>query len=237
MERIRLMNRMDMKFVLSLETLQRLLPMASRHYRVQEVAGERDIAYRTVYLDTPALTMYEAHLHGRATREKIRVRTYLPSGLTFLEVKRKNNKGRTDKKRVKVSGLERLQEEGGTEFLQRHARFGLEEIAPRLENRFHRITLVNLALTERLTIDSGIRFLNLTTGNERALERVVVMELKRDARTPSPIRGLLQELHVRPAGFSKYCMGCAMTDDKLRANRFKPRIRNVLSINNSYSDE
>ncbi|MCD8293386.1 MAG: polyphosphate polymerase domain-containing protein [Prevotellaceae bacterium] len=234
---IRLMNRMDMKFVLSIDTLHRLLPMAARDYRVQEVAGERDIAYRTVYLDTPGMDMFEAHAHGRAVREKIRVRTYPASRLTFLEVKRKNNKGRTDKKRVRVSSLERMASEGGGEFLHRYARYGLEEIAPRLENRFHRITLVNRALTERLTIDSGILFHNLATGNETMLDGVVVMELKRDGRTPSPLSGLLRELHVRPAGFSKYCVGCALTDASLRANRFKPRIRSVLTINNAYKDE
>ena len=66
-----------------------VLQRASNCYRVQEVQGERNIVYHTTYLDTPDYAMYLAHQNGRVIREKIRVRTYVSSGLTFLEVKKK----------------------------------------------------------------------------------------------------------------------------------------------------
>lgn len=87
MSGIRLMNRTDTKYLLPLETLAVLLYYAAADYRVQEVAGERNIVYHTVYLDTVDKAMYRAHQNGRAVREKIRVRTYVASQLTFLEVK------------------------------------------------------------------------------------------------------------------------------------------------------
>ena len=90
MSGIRLMNRTDTKFVTSLDKLSLILQFAVTDYRVQEVEGTRNIAYRTVYLDTSGRDMYMAHQNGHRVREKIRVRTYVSSGLTFLEVKNKD---------------------------------------------------------------------------------------------------------------------------------------------------
>lgn len=225
MSGIRLMNRMDTKYVVSLPTLIRVLERAIGHYRIQEIEGERNMAYRTVYLDTPDYAMYLAHQNGRPVREKIRVRTYLSSGLTFLEVKNKNNKGRTDKKRISVGGTGTLYADGGEEFLRKHAWYELSALNFLLENHFHRITLVNHAMSERLTIDTGVHFHHLLTGAEAGLENLAIIELKRDGKATSSIGGILHDLHVRPAGISKYCVGTVMTAGKLKYNRFKPKLR------------
>ena len=230
MSGIRLMNRLDTKYVLSVDTLELFLHFATKDYCVQEVEGERDIAYRTVYLDTSQRSMYLAHQCGHAVREKIRVRTYVSSNLTFFEVKNKNNKGRTDKRRIRVTSIDALAEEGGPDFLYKHAWYNLAQLSPQLENRFRRITLVNHARTERLTIDCDICFHNLMNGLDATLDGVAVVELKRDGRTPSPARELLHNLRVHSASFSKYCIGCALTDPSLRQNRFKPRVRKIQRI-------
>lgn len=231
MSDIRLMNRLDTKYILPLDTLEALLSLVMEDYRMQELGSERNMAYHTVYLDTPSHSMYLAHQCGRAVREKIRVRTYVSSCLSFLEVKNKNNKGRTDKKRMPVASADTVEEDGGREFLRRHAWYDWEQLSPQLENSFHRITLVNNARTERLTIDSDICFRNLQNGKEAALKQLAVVELKRDGRTYSPVRDILHRLHVQPASFSKYCVGCVLTDASLKHNRFKPRIGRILSIN------
>jgi len=233
MSGIRLMNRMDTKYLLPLETLAVLLRCAADDYRVQEVANERNVIYHTVYLDTADKAMYLAHQNGRAVREKIRVRTYVSSHLTFLEVKNKNNKGRTDKKRIRVNALDTLSAEGVDEFLSLHAWYDLSQLSPQLENHFQRITLVNRAMTERLTIDTNICFRNLMNENFAALPGLAVVELKRDGRTSSPIRNTLNSLHVHPAGFSKYCMGCVLTDRELKQNRFKPKVRKAKKMEKS----
>ena len=49
MSGIRLMNRTDTKFVTSLDKLSLILQFAVTDYRVQEVEGTRNIAYRNVY--------------------------------------------------------------------------------------------------------------------------------------------------------------------------------------------
>ncbi len=227
MEKVRLMNRTDTKYVTSLAILSALLDRLLADYRVQEVDGVRNIPYHTIYLDTPGCAMYLAHQNGRRVREKIRVRTYTLSGLTFLEVKNKNNKGRTDKKRIRVKGVDTLPADGADSFLNQHAWYTLPDLQPQLENRFHRITLVNRAMTERLTIDTGVNFCNLLTRQEASLDNQVIIELKRDGRRESQVHNVLRELRVRPSSFSKYCIGSALTNPGLKQNSFKQKIKQL----------
>lgn len=230
MGNIRLMNRTDTKYLVSLPTLREILLYATEYYRIQEVDGERNIAYHTIYLDTPACDMYQAHQNGRKIREKIRVRTYVDSGLTFLEVKNKNNKGRTDKKRIRIQGIDTLALDGGEEFLQRCAWYELSALQLLLENNFHRITLVNKAMTERLTIDTKVAFRHLLTGAEADLDNLAIIELKRDGKSASPIAEILRQLRVRPSGISKYCVGVVLTDNGVKYNCFKPKLRMMRKI-------
>ena len=91
MKSVRLMNRVDTKFVTTVPRLLQLLEMAKGEYFVQEIDGERNSAYTTLYYDTPRLDMYIMHHNGCLGRQKVRVRQYVDSNLTFLEVKNKNN--------------------------------------------------------------------------------------------------------------------------------------------------
>lgn len=225
MSGIKLMNRTDTKFVTSHQVLERILLDTKYDYRIQEVNGEQNIAYHTVYLDTADRTMYMDHQNGRTVRKKIRVRTYISSGLTFLEIKNKNNKGRTDKKRIRIESIETMKENGGDLFLRQHAWYDQSKLLPLLENSFRRITLVNKRMTERLTIDTEVVFRCLQSGQTASLNDIVIIELKRDGRTPSPIKEVLRKLHVQSSGFSKYCIGSALTSVNLKKNRLKPKLR------------
>lgn len=108
----------------------------------------------------------------------------------------------------------------------------MHDLAPAVGNRFNRITLVNFAKTERLTIDFGISFYNYATDERASMDNIVVIELKRDGRCPSPIIPLLRQLRIKPAGFSKYCIGASVTDSSLRINRFKKRLIRVNKVAN-----
>jgi len=233
MENIKLMNRTDTKYILSKEKLNELLSLAVNDYFVQQINGERNISYYTNYLDTSDDDMYITHHNGRYVREKIRIRSYVSSNLNFLEVKNKNNKGCTNKKRIRISSLDSLEKEGGRRFLDENAWYNLDQLSFSLENKFNRITLVNKLKTERLTIDSNIRFHNIKNDKRISLDNVAIVELKRNGRSYSPIRSILQDLNIQPSGFSKYCIGRALTDKSLKQNMFKTKIRRILEINNN----
>ena len=226
MSRVRLMNRTDTKYVTTVPRLVRLLEMAAGEYRVQQTGGLCDMPYYTCYFDTPDRDMFAQHQRGRKARQKIRLRVYENSGTAFLEIKDKDNRGRTDKKRIPAGGAgEDIMPY--SDFIRAHSRYMPESLAPQVRNRFRRITLVNRLLTERLTIDTGLYFHNLSTGCECSLEGLVIIELKRDGNTRSPAGEMLRGLRIHPAGFSKYCVGMALTDRRLRQNRLKPRLRMV----------
>ncbi len=226
MKSVRLMNRVDTKFVTTMPRLLQLLEMAKDEYFVQEIDGERNSAYTTLYYDTPRLDMYIMHHNGCLGRQKVRVRQYVDSKLTFLEVKNKNNHRRTRKKRITVTGFD-ITGEQQREFLKPLCWWNVDTLQPALRNWFNRITLVNKAKTERVTIDTGLRFHNCMSGLDKSLDQVVVIELKRDGNQPSPLLAMLRDLHIHPYGFSKYCMGTALSNPSVKKNRLKPKLHYV----------
>ncbi|MBQ8454117.1 MAG: polyphosphate polymerase domain-containing protein [Bacteroidaceae bacterium] len=224
MSSIRLMNRTDTKFVTNKETLARLLELAEGKYYAQFTNGSMIANYMTTYWDTDAHRFYLTHHNGHIPRQKVRVRTYMDSDITFLEIKTKNNHGRTKKKRVEVPSQQITGEGGNEEFLQERVHLGLADIHPTVRNQFHRITLVNYGKTERLTIDYDIHFHNMETGKQADVGPLVIIELKRDGNVFSPVLDILRQLRIKPSGFSKYCIGSVMTNKGLKQNNFKSRL-------------
>lgn len=237
MSEVKLMNRIDTKYVVALPQLAELLQMAAPLYAVQTKDDARTAPYHTIYLDDDKRHMYNYHQAGRKVRQKIRVRTYIDTDTTFLEVKTKNNHGRTKKKRIEVEKFEGAeqyahfqQNAGYADFLSAKAWYDLTDIYPHVENRFRRITLVNHAKTERLTIDLGITFHNFDNGHDADMGHLAIIELKRDGLTPSPMRDILLRMHIHEGGFSKYCIGCALTNPQLRQNNLKEKLLRIKKL-------
>ena len=225
MSGIKLMNRTDTKFVTNKQHLARLLELAQGKYYAQETNDTRIAEYITTYWDTDDLEYYFQHHNGRAPRQKVRVRTYVGSDLTFLEVKTKNNHGRTKKKRIEVPSQEVAKVKAeADEFLMHRANRTLDDIHPTVQNHFHRITLVNKGKTERLTIDFDVEFHNFETSDEKQTGDLVIIELKRDGNVPSPVLDILRQLRIKPSGFSKYCIGSVMTNRDLKHNMFMEKM-------------
>lgn len=232
MKSVKLMNRTDTKFVTNTSKLYQLLKMAQQDYYVQVIDGERNLDYDTTYFDTTAFDMYNMHQSGHLSRQKIRFRTYCINHLQFMEVKTKNNHGRTKKKRIEVSDMD-LNDEEKRQFLHKHLRYDVEKLQPVLSNHFSRVTLVNKGMTERLTIDTGLNFHNVLNGSDKDMGQLVVIELKRDGLVYSPVLQMLRQLRILPHGFSKYCMGSALTgQDHLPVNRFKCKLIEINKLVN-----
>ncbi len=158
--------------------LSTLLEMVSKDYRVLEIDGSRSQHYHTRYFDTDGREMYHKHHRGLANRHKVRIRRYGSGTLHFLEVKLKNAKGVTTKKRVKTSGMDReilMKEE---EFLASCSPYEGSLIDSAMQNEFRRITLVSYAQTERVTLDYGLQFASEENGEELDLPGVAIAEIK-----------------------------------------------------------
>src|SRR6476620_5435567 len=100
MDSVKLMNRTDTKFIFNISHYQKIMSEIKDYYRVLEVDGKRISRYETLYCDTSHFDLYNKHHQGKLNRYKIRHRTYVESNIGFLEVKFKNNKGRTIKTRI-----------------------------------------------------------------------------------------------------------------------------------------
>ncbi len=233
MSEVCLMNRIDTKFVTNKGKLAELLALADGKYYAQYHDGTRIATYMTTYWDTIDHIFYMEHHNGRVPRQKIRVRTYLDNGYSYLEVKTKNNHGRTKKKRIQVPDQKQLA--SGDEFITSLTTHNLQDIHPTVRNRFHRITLVNYEKTERLTIDFDVEFDNLETEEHKGTGQLVVIELKRDGNTLSPIMDILRALRIKPAGFSKYCIGSVLTNPRLKHNMFKSKLVTINRLVNRVS--
>jgi len=241
MEGVKLMNRIDTKYAVPMSVLPHILEAAQADYFVQEIDGKRIATYDTMYYDTDSLDMYVRHHDRQLVRQKIRVRQYVDSALTFLEIKRKNNKGRTSKKRIVVPGFDitadtpsvlkhkRKEDEAVTvaSFIAAKSRYEWSDITPHLWTKFQRITLVNKAKTERLTIDYNLGFTNLRSGAQVSYPELVIVELKRDGNLPSPMLKIMLTLRIKQLKISKYCIGTALTTPEVKQNRFKAKIHKL----------
>lgn len=234
MKDVKLMNRVDTKYLVTSGQLIAILRGIHEHYYAQEVEGNRLSPYRTVYYDTPDLRMYIIHHDRHLVRDKVRVRTYVDSHLTFCEVKHKTNKGRTKKKRIEVQpDVDVTRNPETVAFLAERQPYPVESLHPHLETVFDRFTLVNYEKTERLTIDCNLKFNNYVSGNSASMDSLVIMELKQDGRAHSLLKEVLFDLRIKPYKLSKYCIGTAMTRPEVKQNRFKKKLHRINKLLNS----
>ena len=228
MSAVKLMNRIDTKYVADDLTVAKLFAMIKDDYYVQEIDGKRIAAYDSVYYDTVDNHMYIIHHDRKLKRDKLRIRNYVDTNGYFCEVKHKNNHGRTKKKRIEVGEkvFDNLQTDAHVrEFVEKQLPdYDFDGFEKKIKTAFERVTVVSKGKTERITVDFNVRFRNLETGNEATLAPLVVIELKRDGQCESCFQKALLELRAKPFKISKYCIGRAMTDDNLKQNRFKKKL-------------
>lgn len=234
MKAVRLMNRVDQKYMASADVLEELLSRIADGYYVQQIEGNPLAPYRTLYFDTDDLRMYTMHHNQKLNRQKLRVRTYRSTDTTFFEIKNKDNKGKTRKVRipVDVSMFDHILDVPEVrQFVDQNTPWPVASLHECLENRFERITLVDKGMSERVTIDRGICFHNRATGIDADISRLLVIEVKHEVGAPaSDIKRALHELHILPRRMSKYCIGTALTDPSAKSNRFKEKLLYIKKV-------
>ncbi|MDR1527918.1 MAG: polyphosphate polymerase domain-containing protein [Dysgonamonadaceae bacterium] len=219
MQDIHLMDRVDSKFIAPVALLPELLETAIPYYKVQVNNGKRIASYATQYLDTPALDFFTMHQTGKPNRQKIRIRSYIDSHISFLEIKNRNDRGRTRKIRVpvEISHIQTIDDlHANRSFLEKHSIFDSRHLEPVLGVTFDRITLVNNHVTERVTFDLNLSFLNYRTGSKKTAGPLLILELKQDGWFPSDFHDILNRFNIKQVSFSKYCMGTALTNPDIK---------------------
>lgn len=222
-----MLERIDNKYVVGSAVLRQAVGELSRHFDVLEIGDKRVYVYETCYFDDAQLHSYFDHHRGRRKRVKVRARKYLDAGLCFLEVKLKDKRGRTVKKRLlydadKFGTLD----ESALAYIQDTYRSFYQEEFQRtlsrvLDMRYVRVTLVAREGSERMTIDSGLQFLsgNTTVPVDDDLFIVEAKSLNGNGIADR----ILRRLHQHPTKHcSKYCLGTVLMDSGTKHNNFRP---------------
>jgi len=224
LDEIKLMNRVDTKFVFSIDSLNSLLPLLIKDFNCLHVNNCTIQTYKSLYFDDENFSLFKAHHNGRVNRFKVRIRNYVESKLYFLEIKHKV-KNRTDKLRIELTDFAQKLDAFQIEFIHNVLQKKMD-LLPVLWNEFQRITLSGKNRNERLTLDLHLNF-NQDESNF-VMENVVVAELKQaDLDRNSPFYQIMKKQGVRPLRVSKYCVGLYSIhgQQKIKGNRFKKKIK------------
>ena len=230
MNGVSLMKRVDTKFILSESQLLKVFSKIQKDYKVLEIDNERLMQYSTLYFDTQNKKCFKEHHNGKLNRYKIRMRKYLVSDICFLEVKKKNNLGITNKTRRQIKDFETILSSDSKEFIY-NSQINDLLLEPALYNNFNRITLVNKNYPERVTIDTNLSF--KSADKEKIFDNLVVIEIKQEGKRLNTVMNkALKLMSILPTNFSKYCLGITNNFDNIKSNRFKEINLKINKLNN-----
>ncbi|TNE88535.1 MAG: polyphosphate polymerase domain-containing protein [Deltaproteobacteria bacterium] len=220
-----LQSRQDWKFLLPLDVLPELLERLADDHAVLWAGSAVLARYETLYFDTADRRCFHDHRRGRPRRFKVRARTYADRRVTMLEVKRKLCSG-TVKERMPRSFQDHRLDWEGSRFVATHSPLHPEQLRPVLANQFRRLTLLGVHDAQRVTFDLALSF---SEGDRRrAIHGVVVAEVKSaSGRARTPALQAFAACGLRPTRMSKYCVGTALVNPEIRANRFLPVLRTL----------
>ena len=230
-----MLERVDNKYIIPAHRLRSALESFSTHFDVLEIDGRRTFTYATSYFDDPELHSYYDHHQGRRKRCKVRVRDYVDAGLSYLEVKLKDRRQITVKKRLRLAQPGQGLNAAAFEFIEcchrdLYAEPFARPLRPVIRMRYQRITLVAKEGGERMTIDTELEF--HTGDTTRVVDPTMFIIETKSARGNGRADHILRSLHVHPTKrCSKYCIGMAATGQVARRNRFLPALRRLDLLN------
>jgi hypothetical protein len=207
-----MLERLDNKYIIAAHDLGPALQAFGAMFDVLEIEGKRAFSYATRYFDDVDRRAYYDHHQGRRKRCKVRVRHYVDAGFSYLEVKLKDVRGATQKKRLRVdTGMDVLDDRCrafvNTCYSDLYGQPFDTPLQAVIGMDYERITLVAKDGGERMTIDTGMEFRAGGMGREVSPDYFIV--------------------ETKSARCSKYCIGMAALDLVDRRNRFLPALRRL----------
>lgn len=224
-----LQTRIDRKYLVPTDKFTEVFGSFNAPMHVLNNHGLQIFPYDSVYFDTPGLDSYHLAAHGRRRRYKIRTRSYLDSGVSFLEVKTEGSRSATVKERIPYNVADRstITEEGAAyiaETLRSTGQTPPGNLAPVLETVYGRITLYLPASNSRATIDVNVAW-SLPGQPPLIMTDQLVVETK-SGSAPSQLDKHLWQNGIRPSRISKFATGMATLMPHLPANRWHRTLRN-----------
>ncbi len=226
-----MLERLDNKYIVPADRLLPAFRTFADHFDVLEINGKRSFIYATQYHDDAATQSYLDHHQGRRKRCKVRVRTYVDAGFSYLEVKLKDLRNITIKKRLRLDHAATILSPDALAFINAcHTDiYGTPLgrcLQPVISMRYARITLVAKDGGERMTIDTNLAF-HTDAVERHAAPGHFILETK-SARGNGLADRILRSQHMHPTKqCSKFCMGMAALGMVERHNRFLPALKKL----------
>jgi hypothetical protein len=225
-EKSAMLQRIDNKYIVDAAVLREVLPALVGEFDILEIGGRRAFTYENCYFDGPEWQSYFDHHQGRRKRAKVRMRRYVDTDLCFVEVKLKDKRGSTVKRRLPCNAADFGSLD---EAAQAHVRSAYRDLyqgelpyslSRTLDTAYTRVTLIAKGGGERMTIDSRLRF-SIDGRSAGVGERLFIVETK-SASGKGLADRILRNVHQHPVKHcSKYCTGMAFLHAGLKHNRFK----------------
>ena len=227
-----MLERRDNKYVVREAVLRQAIEQLARHFDILEIDGRREFTYETCYFDDPAHTSYFDHHRGRRRRCKVRIRKYVDAQLCFVEVKLKDKRGITVKKRLDYA-VDKYGVLDGEAW--RHIRrayrdlYGREfrqTLEPVIGMHYRRTTLVAKQGGERMTLDRNLVFTG-AHASRHVEDGLFIVETKSENANGLADK-ILRALHQHPTRHcSKYCVGMAALREVSKFNSFLEALRKL----------
>lgn len=240
-----MLTRVDRKYVLRSAELTGILTRLEQEApdtRVLTIDGRTAHSYRSVYFDTPDLASFMMAARPRRRKFKLRTRTYLDTGASFLEFKAEGARGVTVKSRYDLTDADAGPATGdrlspgavawAEELLGQARATGVDihatDLGPVMWGTYDRTTFLLPHGIGRATVDTNLTWRGVGTGT---LDRpdLVIVETKSGSR-PSDIDRMLWHCGHRPSKISKFGTGMAALHPELPHNRWNRVLRDHFDL-------
>ena len=233
LDSVKLLNRVDSKFVFPEHQLATILAQIQANYFILKINDKEIFGYQTVYLDNDRYDFYLAHHNGKPNRNKVRYRLYADSNLRYFEIKKRIKDARTDKYRIKINHSDATLQPEELALLAHHQIKDAANLSSKMWINYDRITLVSKNYDERVTLDLNLTFHN-NKGNEQALNGLVIAEVKQNKFSRnSPFVSVLRNLNIKETRISKYAIAVAYLNEAQKHHQFKEKIIKLNKIINN----
>jgi hypothetical protein len=235
-------TRVDRKYLLPESVLDQLLSESRELWVPESMAGfvgadgHAQQRYETLYFDTPDLVLFHAARLQRPSRAKVRVRTYLDTGDSFVEVKQRSPRGETTKAREPWTGsLDDAKPFIEASLYGETATAAVAGLVPIARTAYQRVAYL-LNDGARMTVDRGLAVGSHVgpshylpaEGNEGT--KLVIVETKSAGLSPTLIDRCLWNVHVRPQSLSKYALAIASFNPELPMGRWRRTVTQLREI-------
>lgn len=222
-----MLDRSENKYIFSLNDLYDSSDDLLKEFDILEIDSKKEFTYETIYFDDENNVCYEDHHQWKRLRFKARTRRYNDSNLYFFELKLKDFRNKTSKKRFNCGeeNFWKMTPEA-IEFIEQkyfklYKKHFPYHLSPSIKMSYKRVTLVAKAWNERMTIDYDLTIYKNTWEIEYVVPKdFIIIETKSSNGNGIADKIFRNHFH-RSTSCSKFCLSKIISWQVDKVNNFR----------------